>query len=239
MAITLRNGSSGDDVKRLQMQLNSILKLNPPLTADGKFGLKTERAVQAFQAQFNLGVDGIAGPKTQAALNAKALGKPISPSTPPPSPIILSSSNAPWLPIAKAEADALVKNVPGPQAHPRIVEYHQTTTLKSTSDETAWCSAFVNWCLKQVGITGTRSAAAASWVNWGTGCNAAIGAITVIHNPAMVNTALSRSGNHVGFLAELNANYYVLLGGNQSGRVKVSTFTKTSWQLKGYRWPST
>ncbi|HMU67301.1 MAG TPA: peptidoglycan-binding domain-containing protein [Cellvibrionaceae bacterium] len=84
MATVLKNGSSGDAVKRLQEQLNAVLKLNPPLTTDGKFGTKTERAVMAFQAKNKLGVDGIAGPKTQAALGAKLDGKPVA--APPPSP---------------------------------------------------------------------------------------------------------------------------------------------------------
>lgn len=236
MAITLRNGSSGDDVKRLQMQLNSILKLNPPLTADGKFGLKTERAVQAFQAQNKLGVDGVAGPKTQAALNAKLSGKPIQP--PPPSPALSPATNsgAAWFEIAKNEMG--VHEKAGAAANPRILEYFGSTTLRTTSDETAWCAAFVNWCLAQVGITGTRSAAAASWISWGISKGAQTGAITVIHNPAMANSSLSRSGNHVGFLVEETSTHYVLIGGNQGDEVRKSLFPKSSWQLKGHRWPN-
>ena len=50
----------------------------------------------------------------------------------------------------------------------RVIEYHSTTG-KAPNDETAWCSSFVNWSLKQVGIKGTNSAQAISWqiMHWG------------------------------------------------------------------------
>ncbi|MEY4589841.1 MAG: hypothetical protein RL497_1917 [Pseudomonadota bacterium] len=234
MTNTLKNGSAGDDVKRLQEQLNSVLKLNPPLATDGKFGLNTERVVQTFQAQNKLGVDGIAGPKTHAALNAKLSGKPVQP--PPPALTTPGSSGAAWFEIAKKEIG--VKEQTGSAANPRILDYFKATTLKTTSDETPWCAAFVNWCLAQAGITGTLSAAAASWVNWGSSKGAQTGAITVIHNPAMANSSLSRSGNHVGFLVEETSTHYVLIGGNQGNEVKETRFPKKSWKLKGHRWPN-
>lgn len=60
---TLRRGSRGPDVQHLQ-------KLLPGLTADGIYGLITERAVRSFQEAARLQVDGIAGPQTWAALEA-------------------------------------------------------------------------------------------------------------------------------------------------------------------------
>lgn len=63
---TLRVGSRGENVVRLQRELISrgILKD----TADGIFGPKTEKAVRDFQSSNGLAVDGIAGPKTHAKL---------------------------------------------------------------------------------------------------------------------------------------------------------------------------
>ncbi len=232
----LKTGTSGEKVKGLQRQLNSALKLNPPLDTDGKFGSLTERAVQLFQAQNNLGVDGIAGPKTQAALNAKLSGKPIQPPPPSPALSITSTSDAAWFEIAKNEMG--VHEKAGDAANPRILEYFASTTLRATSDETAWCSAFVNCCLGQVCIVGTRSVSAASWINWGISKGAKTGAITVIHNPAKVDSSLSRSGNHVGFLIEETSTHYVLIGGNQSNEVRKALFPKRSWQLKAHRWPN-
>lgn len=67
----LKEGSRGDAVKDLQNQLNS-LGYNCG-TADGIFGSNTLAAVEAFQGDNGLDVDGIVGDKTRAALkNAKS-----------------------------------------------------------------------------------------------------------------------------------------------------------------------
>lgn len=57
---TLKKGSRGEDVKKLQAKLC--------LVADGIFGPITEEAVKAFQENHKLQADGIVGPKTWAAL---------------------------------------------------------------------------------------------------------------------------------------------------------------------------
>lgn len=62
----LRSGSRGDEVEALQRKLLAM-GVNPG-TADGVFGPKTEGAVRRFQEREALDVDGIAGPKTLAAL---------------------------------------------------------------------------------------------------------------------------------------------------------------------------
>ena len=60
MAITLRKGDKGDNVKALQKALG--------VNADGDFGPKTEEAVKAFQKSKGLAVDGIVGAQTLKAL---------------------------------------------------------------------------------------------------------------------------------------------------------------------------
>lgn len=62
---TLKRGSAGADVVKLQQQLN---ELGANLIVDGDFGAKTEAAVEAVQRAANLKVDGEVGPKTRAAL---------------------------------------------------------------------------------------------------------------------------------------------------------------------------
>lgn len=61
----LKRGSSGDNVKRLQIALNDA---GARIKIDGKFGKETFEAVCAFQRAYQLGVDGEAGPITLAAL---------------------------------------------------------------------------------------------------------------------------------------------------------------------------
>ena len=63
---TLKEGSSGPQVKRLQRRLKK-LHFNPGLI-DGDFGPATRAAVIAFQKSEGLLADGIVGPRTQAAL---------------------------------------------------------------------------------------------------------------------------------------------------------------------------
>jgi peptidoglycan hydrolase-like protein with peptidoglycan-binding domain len=67
---TLQLGSQGDDVKHLQEDLN-LLKYGP-LTVDGDFGPKTQAAVERFQSNNNLAVDGIVGPQTWQVLHEQA-----------------------------------------------------------------------------------------------------------------------------------------------------------------------
>lgn len=62
----LKRGDQGDDVRKLQTALTDAgYELGK---IDGDFGIKTQRAVVCFQFEHSLEVDGIAGPKTAAAL---------------------------------------------------------------------------------------------------------------------------------------------------------------------------
>jgi uncharacterized protein (TIGR02594 family) len=110
-----------------------------------------------------------------------------------------------------------VKEVPGQDDNPRIIEYHATTLLRATDDEVPWCSAFVNWCVTQAGYIGTNSAAAKSWLGWGKKLEEPVkGCICV----------LSRiGGNHVGLFHDKDdAGFIYILGGNQGDRVSISRF---------------
>ena len=62
---TLRKGSSGDEVKKLQTLLNQN---GYSLTVDGQFGSATENAVELYQKAKGLNPDGIVGTLTWGAL---------------------------------------------------------------------------------------------------------------------------------------------------------------------------
>ncbi|HVJ69122.1 MAG TPA: TIGR02594 family protein [Caulifigura sp.] len=97
-----------------------------------------------------------------------------------------------------------------------------------------WCSAFVNWCLKQAGITGTNNALASSWQNWGTKLDGP--------KPGAICGFNWNGGSridHVGFCDQVD-NEWRLLGGNQTdansgGIVSSVRFPKAN--CKYYRWP--
>lgn len=124
-----------------------------------------------------------------------------------------------------------VREIDGPGDDPRIVAYLQTTTLPGVlamQDETPWCSAFVNWCLRRADVEGTHSAAARSWLHWGK----------AIETPRRGCIAvLSREGGgHVGFYLREWAGHIQLLGGNQGNAVGVRSYERS--RLLGYRVPA-
>lgn len=128
--------------------------------------------------------------------------------------------------IAKGEIGT--KEVHGDPDNQRIVEYHQATSLKATDDETPWCSSFVNWCFKQVGIPGTGSAAARSWLKWGMTVDIPQEGDLVIFRRGSSPTA-----GHVAFFVKSQGTLVYVLGGNQSDQVKVSAYKRSD--VIGYR----
>jgi len=249
---TLRLGSGYPDLSpylrgEVQILQRALGRWGYSVPVDGEFGPMTEGAVRSFQRRQGFRDDGIVGNITwTSALSDRATStgsgfafKPPGTNQPPTvAPPIVSTSDSPsWLEIAKKEVGQ--HEVAGKSANPRIIEYHAATDLKAKSDEVAWCSSFVNWCMTKAGIKGTRSAAAASWAGWGVASNGKHGSVAVIYNAGSANSSLSRSGNHVAFLLDETSTHLVLLGGNQSDSVKISNFAKKSWRVKAYRWPPT
>ena len=135
-----------------------------------------------------------------------------------------------WMIVATRELAHGVKEVPGPEANPRIVDYHAATSFEATSDEVPWCSSFVNWCLQHAGYEGTRSAAARSWLTWGEPLDdPRYGAITVLargKNPSL---------GHVGFFTGYEGDLVQILGGNQGNAVSIAGYP--SARVLAYRWP--
>lgn len=141
----------------------------------------------------------------------------------------LDSGDPPWMHTARGEIG--VREMPGREAHPRIVEYHSATQLATRpageSDETPWCSSLVCWVMERHGGS-PRSAWARSWATWGVECGLRTGAIVVL-------TRGTRSG-HVGFLERAEGDKLWLLGGNQANSVCVRAYPTS--RLLAVRWPT-
>ena len=137
--------------------------------------------------------------------------------------------------------------IPGKAHHPRIMNYIRTCdTLYATANKAKyteregeegvkWCSAFVNWCLAEVGIQGTRDARALSWLNWGQPLpGPQFGAIVVMK---------TKSWRHVAFVDNVDGQL-TMLGGNQKRASggglsdRVSYRPLHSKNILGYRWPA-
>ena len=74
---TLRQGSRGADVRRLQEALNRTLQPGPGLVIDGDYGPFTRMAVRRLQAANWLVEDGEAGPCTQNLVFGREAREPI------------------------------------------------------------------------------------------------------------------------------------------------------------------
>ena len=75
MPEVLRQGSRGEEVRRLQKNLNAAIgRRYGTIAADGVFGPNTKQAVERYQKDFQLkSVDGIVGPETRNALATRVL----------------------------------------------------------------------------------------------------------------------------------------------------------------------
>jgi uncharacterized protein (TIGR02594 family) len=140
--------------------------------------------------------------------------------------------DAPWYQVALEELAHGVVEESGNADNPRIIEYHSTTTLKATNDETAWCSSFVNWCMIQARFKGTDSAGARSWLDWKDGKK--------LPAPRLGCVVVYKRGTqpwqgHVGFYADESDGFVQTLGGNQGNRVSIQAYRKD--RVLGYRWP--
>lgn len=136
-----------------------------------------------------------------------------------------------WMKYARQELG--VAERPGAEHNARIIEYHSKTGLAAGTDEVAWCSSFVNWCMAKAGIQGTGSAAARSWANWGLPLTEPRpGCIVVFRR----NDPNNPNAGHVAFFMRQRAPLIDVLGGNQSNSVRVSGYPLAD--VITYRWPN-
>ena len=136
---------------------------------------------------------------------------------------------APWMDAAFAEVGT--STYPPGSSNPRITQYHAHTNIAGYDDKASWCSSFVNWSLAQVGIAGTGSALARSWLTWGEALDAPrVGCIVVLSRDDPAGWK-----GHVGFFLRAGAEDLYLLGGNQLEQVREHFYPRAN--LLRYRWP--
>ena len=135
-----------------------------------------------------------------------------------------------WLEIAFGEV-GVSAFAPG-SSNPRITEYHEGTNIAGYDDKASWCSSFVNWSLARAGITGTGSALARSWLEWGAVLEEPVfGCIAVLWREQPTSWR-----GHVGYYLREDQDFVYLLGGNQLEQVREHFYPKAT--VLGYRWPS-
>ena len=124
--------------------------------------------------------------------------------------------------LQEAFKEMNVKEVKGKNHNPRILEYHNATSLKASTDEIPWCSAFANFIVKKCGDNGTNSAMARSWEKWGSELNKPVPGCVVV---------FSRGDNplygHVAFYLYETNKYIYVIGGNQGDSVSIAPYDKS------------
>ena len=115
-----------------------------------------------------------------------------------------------------------IKEISGKQDNPEVLKYFDEIGFDGAElkDETAWCSAFLNYCCKKANEPYTGKLNARSWLKIGK----------EVHNPIPGDKVVFWRGSpdswkgHVAYyISELNGWTYVL-GGNQSNQVKISAY---------------
>lgn len=147
-----------------------------------------------------------------------------------------------WRPYARAwPIDA--------HANPLILDFFRATTTRPQGDRTAWCAAFMNWCLlKAHGTTKaapvTRSAASASFREWGTAVatyDASSSSTVMSRTPKVGDIVVFQEirsdgtvgvHGHVGFLIDMDEKRVRVLGGNQFEGKPVVHAINVKWMPK-------
>lgn len=124
-----------------------------------------------------------------------------------------------------------IKETPGKEDNPEVLKYFNEIGFdgEKLKDETAWCSAFINWVAKKSNRKYSKKLNARSWLK--------VGSVTSFPQVGDVVVFWRESINswkgHVGlYIREDEKNIWVL-GGNQKNQVSIAPYPKS--RLLGYR----
>jgi len=120
--------------------------------------------------------------------------------------------------------------ISGERHNKRIVQFFKDIDHEwVTDDETAWCSAFINWCCLKADLERSYKLNARSWLDCGQEVNdPEVGDIVIFWR----DSPQSWKG-HVGiFINQIDDKIYTL-GGNQNNQVCIKPYPAT--RLLGYR----
>lgn len=131
------------------------------------------------------------------------------------------------------------EEVVGKEDNPEIIKYFTEMGFKpeQLSDETAWCSAVINYLCKKAGLPYTGKLNARSWLDVGMPVNhPAPGDIVVFwrgksKDETIAGTNLKKG--HVGIYINQVDDLIYTMGGNQSNMFNISPYS--SARLLGYR----
>lgn len=124
-----------------------------------------------------------------------------------------------------------IKEIVGKKDNPEVLKYFNALGFDGSKlkDETSWCAAFINWCLKTASLQHQNTLTARSFLK--------IGQIVTIPKLGDIVVFWRESKTswkgHVGIYIREDEEYIYCLGGNQNNQVKISKYNKN--RLLGYR----
>ncbi len=117
-----------------------------------------------------------------------------------------------------------ITEISGGKDNPEVLKYFDILGYDGAKlhDETAWCSAFINWCAIQAGLPYSGKLTARSWLNIGQ----------KVTEPQRGDLVVYWRGNpnswkgHVGIFIREEKGVIYTLGGNQSNQVNITPYSK-------------
>ncbi len=124
-----------------------------------------------------------------------------------------------------------ITEISGGKDNPEVLKYFDVLGYDGAKlhDETAWCSAYINWCAIMVGLPYSGKLTARSWLNVGQ----------KITEPQPGDLVVYWRGSpdgwkgHVGIFIREEKGVIYTLGGNQRNQVNITPYSKE--RLLGYR----
>jgi len=153
------------------------------------------------------------------------------PVPPTPSPVV-AGEELPWIKVAMKEL-GIARWAKG--NNPRIVEYLHSVDLPENlaNDQwTPWCASFVEWCLDQCSMRGTKNAMARSYLKFGVKLEKPIPGCILIFYRGDRNGEEGHTGFYMGTDAKGNI---MVLGGNEGNGVRIARYPAE--HLLGCVWP--
>lgn len=135
--------------------------------------------------------------------------------------------------IQIAASEIGTTEVPGQDANPRILAFAQTAGFGSwyTSDETPWCSVFLNFVAAEAGAQRSHDGRAASWESIGEAVTVPWPGDVVLLVASEGTERITHVGLFTGYSQDLRQVF--VLGGNQSNTVNIAPFPVKL--VKGFR----
>jgi uncharacterized protein (TIGR02594 family) len=100
--------------------------------------------------------------------------------------------------------------------------FHNHSNAKGSGAKVAWCSSFMNYLIYLLGLTGTGSALARSWLKWGRKIESPIKGCIVVFWRDSISSHLG----HVALYSHMDEKYIYVLGGNQDNKVSIKAYPK-------------